>query len=45
VKHYPLSPQVAWILQQLAKKANQRNEDYLRDLLMKTYQESINQKN
>ena len=29
-------------LQELARKADQRTEDYLRDLIMNTYTESIN---
>ena len=42
MKHYPLTPQIAWMLQELARKADQRTEDYLRDLIMNTYTESIN---
>ena len=34
MKHYPLTPQIAWMLQELARKADQRAEDYLRDLIM-----------
>ena len=33
---------IAWMLQELARKADQRSEDYLRDLIMNTYTESIN---
>ena len=44
MKHYPLTPQIAWMLQELARKADQRAEDYLRDLIMNTYIESINKK-